>query len=97
MKQPWLRSHGNCSVLLSVAVIQQDILKNAFWSPCKVSLILVNSEQSSTLSTGFSKTPCRLVVLEKPPVAQLLKDFPALYGTPKVHYSVHKSAPLVLF
>jgi hypothetical protein len=34
-------------------------------------------------------------LLEKPPIVQLLKNFPTSYGTPKVHYRVHKSPPLV--
>jgi hypothetical protein len=33
-------------------------------------------------------------LLEKLPIVQLLKNFPALYGKPKVHYRVHKSPPL---
>jgi hypothetical protein len=36
-------------------------------------------------------------VLEKPPIVQLLKKFPAFYGTSKVHCRVHKSHPLVPF
>jgi hypothetical protein len=31
---------------LSMEVIQQDILKNTFWSQSEVSHILINSEQS---------------------------------------------------
>jgi hypothetical protein len=34
------------------------------------------------------------VLFEKPPVAQLLKNFPKFYQTSNVHYHVHKSPPL---
>jgi len=34
------------------------------------------------------------VLLEKPVVVHLVQSFPAFYGTPEVHYSVHKSLPL---
>jgi hypothetical protein len=36
-----------------------------------------------------------LRLLEKPPVMQLLKNFPTFYGSRKVHYRVHKSPLLV--
>jgi hypothetical protein len=34
-------------------------------------------------------------LLEEPPIVQILKNFPAFYGTRNVHYRVHKSPPLV--
>jgi hypothetical protein len=40
-------------------------------------------------------SPWRWAFLERPPVMQLLKNFPAFCGTLKVHYLVHKSPPLV--
>jgi hypothetical protein len=39
--------------------------------------------------------PWSWALLEKPPIVQLLKNLPTFYGTPKVHYRVHKSPPLV--
>jgi hypothetical protein len=35
-------------------------------------------------------------LLEKPPIVQLLKNFPAFYGTQRFIARVHKSSPLVL-
>jgi hypothetical protein len=35
------------------------------------------------------------VLLEKPPVAQLLKNLPTLYETPKIHFLVRHTLPLV--
>jgi len=34
------------------------------------------------------------VLLEKPVGVHRVQPFPAFYGTPKFHYSVHKSLPL---
>ena len=35
-------------------------------------------------------TSCSTVLLEKLTVSQLVNKFPASYGTPKVHYLIHK-------
>jgi hypothetical protein len=40
-------------------------------------------------------TPLSWALLEKSPVAQLLKNFPNFLWNPKVHYRVHKGPPLV--
>ena len=40
-------------------------------------------------------TPCSTVLLEKLTAYQLVKKFPAFYGTSKVHYRIHKSPPPV--
>jgi hypothetical protein len=39
--------------------------------------------------------PWSRAVLERLSVVQLLNIFPAFYGTPNVHYRVHKGPPLV--
>ena len=41
-------------------------------------------------------TPHSTVVLEKLTGSQLVNKFPAFYGTPKVHYRIHKRSPPVL-
>jgi len=40
-------------------------------------------------------TPWCRVLLEKLTGLQLVKKFPAFYGTPKVHYRIHKLSPPV--
>jgi hypothetical protein len=39
--------------------------------------------------------PRRRAPLQKTPNRRLLEDFEPFYGTPKIHYYVHKSPPLV--
>jgi hypothetical protein len=51
----------------------------------------------AVVPSGLSHPITRLtnsVPFERPQVMQPLGSFPALYGTPKVHYRIHKSSPL---
>jgi hypothetical protein len=55
---------------------------------------------SKSMATGAYEPPTNLpswrrALLEKPPVVQIHENFPRFYGSRKIHYSVHKSLPLI--
>jgi len=57
---------------------------------------LINSFEASGILTYFLRlTPCSRVLLEKLTGFQIVKKFPAFYGTPKVHFRSRKCPPPV--
>jgi hypothetical protein len=75
--------------------IQWDAPTSAFREPTEFT---VNTTRKLTLTEPpliISITSWSWAILEKPPVEQSLKIFPAFYRPRKVHYRVHKRPPLV--
>jgi hypothetical protein len=85
----------NCIKFAPISLSNYKLYSYEIWYVCRAEGSLYLLDFYGDIHIYKTNSPWSWALLEKPPVAQLLKNFRTFYGTSKVHYCVHKSPPFI--
>ena len=80
---------------LAITSPEGDIPQTKIYPTSEGPMVTLSTTRFTYTLNPLHNTPCSTVLLEKLTAYQLVKKFPAFYGTSKVHYRIHKSPPPV--